>query len=757
MLANNKILPQLLALCLVTLGSGSCSSRGAVAEPDAAPRMQQTGPEDEGINPNDVYDASYAVVIGIDLYENFPDISGAKDARKVGEILKEQGFEVTELLDDDASLARIRGVLGEELRKKINPKDRVLIFFAGHGIATSTETGPMGYLMPVDGSRDAPVATGISMSELQIWMTGYKAKHVMFVADACYSGLAVTSRSAQADPADPGYIQQITSRPVRYTIASGDADQKAFETQNQGIFTMYFIRAISGEADYDGDGIITSDEVFLFVRKNVQRYAADLGKHQRPRNSAQGDGEFIFFAPSKPQGADADPAFAGRVAAYVAKHAPWWYSSEHDPTQYCRFAEEGHEEGEYEIAWSTRYSKCLEKYREHFKWVRSQFNGQAEALKMETLPLYENARSSDEKTSILWVQKAALDNLLAELKFHLSETQEMMLGDLIWIRRQQAKLLEEHGDVDGAMKLLDRMLQYIGAEGDFAHLVLDLRVAQAQILTSGNQYRAAKVFLEPESWVLPKTGWQDDVRENGKWMSSRKYAIYNLVDVLINLGEFQRAWQTIEDALADYPDFEWLHFEAAVYAVVRGEKDLLEERIRIARATNSEWAWVSSFENRLLGFQDGRSLTTEELRARASLLNSWGWYANMRGDWATAKPILEECVTITDGEYDEQIRNHRGYCLSSLAYGYATLSSPSEYSVGLQFIGRHESMVTDKASDSGTVAEFLISKATLLSYTGRRAEAEAVLQALPGLVAGYEWLARDLYWFEQRMLGLTNP
>ncbi len=63
--------------------------------------------------------------------------------------------------------------------------------------------------------HDSPVSTGISMSELQNWFADYRSKHVMFVADSCYSGLALTTRSTGLDPQTQDYLKHITSRKVR--------------------------------------------------------------------------------------------------------------------------------------------------------------------------------------------------------------------------------------------------------------------------------------------------------------------------------------------------------------------------------------------------------------------------------------------------------------------------------------------------------------------------------------------------------------
>ncbi len=250
--------------------------------------------------PTLIYEHSYAVVIGIDKYSNsdMPGLNGAvRDARAVAEILEGQGFEVIKLENEQATRAAITEILGDRLREKINHNDRVLVYFAGHGYSVGEKERTLGYLMPVGADVLSPCSTGISMKEMQDWFAAYRAKHVMYVADACYSGLALT-RSVPLSPGTRGYLRRITSEDIRVSLTAGAADEEASEWHGHGLFTTFFLKALEGEADSNEDGLITSSEIYNHVRDNVIHVSNRLQRSQTPQiGRSMGKGEFVFLNP----------------------------------------------------------------------------------------------------------------------------------------------------------------------------------------------------------------------------------------------------------------------------------------------------------------------------------------------------------------------------------------------------------------------------------------------------------------------------
>ncbi|MEK7474147.1 MAG: SUMF1/EgtB/PvdO family nonheme iron enzyme [Candidatus Coatesbacteria bacterium] len=253
-----------------------------------------------------IYDHSFAVVIGIDQYlnPNVPKLTGAvRDARTVAAALTAQGFTVTMLLDGQATRKRIMEVLGDELPNKLGKEDRVLVYFAGHGVSTGEGDRALGYLVPVDGDRNRLRSSGLSMNELTAWFEDYPSKHVLYVADACYSGLALSTRALGLSAQLSDYLAQVTRKRVRMVMTAGGAGQEAHEWQGQGLFTRYFLSAITGAADADHDGIVTSDEIAAYVKPNVsQTSLSRFRTAQDPQVGRSGEGEFVFVtSPASPE------------------------------------------------------------------------------------------------------------------------------------------------------------------------------------------------------------------------------------------------------------------------------------------------------------------------------------------------------------------------------------------------------------------------------------------------------------------------
>ena len=112
------------------------------------------------------------------------------------------------------------------------PEDAVLIYFAGHGITRSTTQGDLGYLIPHDGSlKMDEMYKNISMQQIQSDVSPLiPAKHVLFIADACFGGLLLSTRSTSLEPKHKAaYLREITREPVRQIITAGGKDQPVLD------------------------------------------------------------------------------------------------------------------------------------------------------------------------------------------------------------------------------------------------------------------------------------------------------------------------------------------------------------------------------------------------------------------------------------------------------------------------------------------------------------------------------------------------
>jgi uncharacterized caspase-like protein len=297
------------AAMALTLFAWAGPARADDPEPTVAQRrgggFVYRAPPREGETAGDefkLYKRALAVVIGINAYEHISPLNGAvRDAKRMAEVLKSQGFEVTEIYDAEATKKNITRVLGDQLARKANEDDAILIFFAGHGVTTDPDRPEvaMGYLMPIEGERDNPISSGVSMTEMQNWFGRYRSRHVMFVADACYTGLALSTRAIGLSPEMRDYVRMVAAKPVRFSLTAGGAGEEAIETGEGGLFTTAFIEAINGSADVNRDGLITSDEISAYVRPTVSQTAMrEFRASQNPQSGRRGEGEFLFLNPN---------------------------------------------------------------------------------------------------------------------------------------------------------------------------------------------------------------------------------------------------------------------------------------------------------------------------------------------------------------------------------------------------------------------------------------------------------------------------
>ena len=65
--------------------------------------------------------------------------------------------------------------------------DRIVVFFAGHGLTRPGFRGEVGFLVPVDGDTD-DLSSLIRWDDLTRNAELIIAKHVLFMMDACYGG-----------------------------------------------------------------------------------------------------------------------------------------------------------------------------------------------------------------------------------------------------------------------------------------------------------------------------------------------------------------------------------------------------------------------------------------------------------------------------------------------------------------------------------------------------------------------------------------
>ena len=254
--------------------------------------------------PNDTtflpkYNNSHALIIGVDKYSKVSPLGYAcSDARAVAEYLVSHmefpAGNVTLLLDSEATRdAIMRAYLGYG-DGAIAADDRLLVFFAGHGYTRTARRGEIGFLVPVDGDP-ADLSTLIRWDDLTRNAELIRAKHVLFIMDACYGGLAVTRAIGVGTLR---FLKDMLQRYSRQVLTAGKADEAVADAggprPGHSIFTGHLLDALEGAAA-SADGVLTANGVMSYVYERVSK---DSHSSQSPHfGFLDGDGDFVFRAP----------------------------------------------------------------------------------------------------------------------------------------------------------------------------------------------------------------------------------------------------------------------------------------------------------------------------------------------------------------------------------------------------------------------------------------------------------------------------
>ena len=186
----------LLILCI------SCASAG-IDDDYVRPGSSKWGDILERLLGQKGFGKSYALVIGIGDYDNYTKLSApAADAEQVRNFLRDEAqFDrIITLTDDKATRSRIESLMDSILPQLVQNNDRFLFYFSGHGSTRTLAASKRGYLI-LKSSKKESWDEMIDMPRMREYAENFgNARHVLFLLDACFSGLAAAERKGAFDP-----------------------------------------------------------------------------------------------------------------------------------------------------------------------------------------------------------------------------------------------------------------------------------------------------------------------------------------------------------------------------------------------------------------------------------------------------------------------------------------------------------------------------------------------------------------------------
>ncbi len=270
-----------------------------------------------------------AVVIGINAYQRENGIkplgTAVNDARAIAQLLKDEYkySRIYELYDEQATYEAIKTLLNETLPKEIRKSDHLLFYFAGHGITRKGKDGsPAGYLIPQNAKVNLQNAENeqsenfLPMQELYDAFKTINSHHLLVILDCCYAGMfrwATRKLGVAYERIYQEHFARFIENPAWQVIASAAYNQEALDLvtdqrgaipgTNHSPFALALLQGLGHtdekpNADWTGDGVITTPELYLYVDKEVNR---STDERQTPGFWSLRDeydrGEFIFTKP----------------------------------------------------------------------------------------------------------------------------------------------------------------------------------------------------------------------------------------------------------------------------------------------------------------------------------------------------------------------------------------------------------------------------------------------------------------------------
>ncbi|RYY39761.1 MAG: hypothetical protein EOO08_08805 [Chitinophagaceae bacterium] len=230
--------------------------------------------------------ANHLLLIGINEYTQWTKLKGARRDVDSIEQLFTGGFNfdpanVHKMIDGACTKEGIDSVF-RALIASLGPTDNLVVYFAGHG--TLDKQVNEGYWIPVDARMRKPIDY-LSNTEIKKYLEALRARHVLVIADACFSGGFFKTNRGES------FEQKMEKMGSRWLLCSGREEEVADVmpgTQHSpfAFYLMKFLRAAPDE--------ITASQLFQLVKVAVSGNAQQTPIGGPVSNAGDEGGEFVF-------------------------------------------------------------------------------------------------------------------------------------------------------------------------------------------------------------------------------------------------------------------------------------------------------------------------------------------------------------------------------------------------------------------------------------------------------------------------------
>jgi hypothetical protein len=226
----------------------------------------------------------YALIIGNNDYKHLPKLkTAAKDAKAVAKTLRDIfGFEVKTLIN--ATRSQILDAF-DDYQVKLGKTDNFLLYYAGHGWLDKGQE--QGFWLPVN-AKTSRRSQWISNATVTSTLKALQAKHVMVVADSCFSG--TLTRGLKVEKRIDDYVREVVGRKARIALTSGGLEpvEDGGGGKNSP-FASAFLKILNGS-----DEVLSGTELFKRVKRPVQVNADQTPNYSDIRKAGHDGGDFLF-------------------------------------------------------------------------------------------------------------------------------------------------------------------------------------------------------------------------------------------------------------------------------------------------------------------------------------------------------------------------------------------------------------------------------------------------------------------------------
>ena len=229
----------------------------------------------------------YAILIAEKDYadEGIPDLQNPiRDAKELKAILESKyTFNTTDI---DTLYNKSREEIMQAIVQRCNTlteNDNLLIFYAGHGIGEKDKFGDVdGYWIPTSAKKGLN-ASYISSDDINKAVKRSNAKHILIIADACFSGAFTRALPADASK----LVAKQYAVPSRKVMASGNIEPVPDNSK-----LLFFLKQSLND---NKEKYLTAKDLFDGMYKKIINNTDNLPQYAAIKNVGDEGGEFIFI------------------------------------------------------------------------------------------------------------------------------------------------------------------------------------------------------------------------------------------------------------------------------------------------------------------------------------------------------------------------------------------------------------------------------------------------------------------------------